>query len=716
MNKSHRNSFLNSSISPPVRERPTKRVRAMSSGVIEDCPVRALTDVGISCYKGGDYKKAEKTFKAALCRFDAGFLVKSISPPLDQCTPSSCSSSSSSSSEKQQSSSQSSRHEYDEGMNVYTEALPINCPSQSHSFTDITPILLYNIAQTYLGRGEFTEAAYWLDRAAASVLPMDAQSAMLVIKILHNLGRCAYRNGQNTKALLYYEKALALVTEVRISELDVASTLNCVGVIRFHLQGQDMAQVGLLFSQSLELIQLSKKVMKRKDQIVATVLNNLGRCLYLQSKFEAALEAYGQSRLLREAILGNASLDLAATVYNIGQTQHQLKMLPQALENYSKFLEIAKRAMPDEKRDIALVMKGIAEIHQQSGDLKQALNFYKKALELQQQAASGTASPECAATLNKLGNLCYEMEDHSSAMKFYKQGLAIESEMLPENHPHIIISKTNIAHIYKHQGNYKQALLAYESVRDMQVAAHGAESIQVAEVLSSMGLMQYHIQDYEAAFDSYQEALRIRRDQYKSDDHPDIASTLNSVGLVLFKQSMFELARTCFMEGLRIRRKLLGDDHRDCAILWYNIATIYFELGEEDSAIRYFKETLRVERAALGHDHVDVVLTLQHLGQVFQQLGKLDEALHYFTDALETNRRILAAGGNAAADGKDHISSAKILNLIGNCHLQQGSTQKMMECYVSASRCYQSSGEELIIAGYNFYGLSKINPPAAPVA
>jgi tetratricopeptide (TPR) repeat protein len=221
--------------------------------------------------------------------------------------------------------------------------------------------------------------------------------------------------------------------------------------------------------------------------------------------------------------------------------------------------------------------------------------------------------------------------------------------------------------------------------------------------------MQYHLKSLDAAFDSYQEALRLRRDFYGGDDHPDVASNLNSIGLVLFKQDMFELSKQCFTESLRIREKILGPNHRDVAILWYNIATIYFETGQDDVAIQLYKETLRVERVALGVNHPDVVLTLQHIGQVLQQLGDLEGALQHFREALEIERRREA----------DELSVAKILNLIGNIYLQQGKVDHMMKCFIDSSRIFearQQPGETLVIAGYNFYGLSKIHPVSAAVA
>jgi tetratricopeptide (TPR) repeat protein len=365
-------------------------------------------------------------------------------------------------------------------------------------------------------------------------------------------------------------------------------------------------------------------------------------------------------------------------------------------------------------KDMALVFKGIAEIYQEKSDLKMALFYFSRALELQKNTSENIYKTDVATTLNKLGNICYEMKKFTTAMSHYKKGLEIERKVLPANHPHTIITLVNIAHIHKQLGEHENALTAYMAACKMQMIAFGRDSLSVAETLSSIGLMQYHIRDYESSFESYQEALRIRRHSYGTDEHLDVASTLNSIGLVLFKQDFFDLAKKCFGESLRIRSKILGRDHRDVAILWYNIATIHFETGEDDIAVGMYKETLRVERKALGDDHPDVVLTLQHLGQVHQQMGQIDDALRYFNEALN-----IEVKNSKSRTDPNKSSMARLLNLLGNVYLQMGKAEDMMKCYAEASRIYEANqrpGETLVIAGYNFYGLSKTNPPCAAVA
>jgi tetratricopeptide (TPR) repeat protein len=715
------NKTIRSNTYPPYVERPMKKIRTVAT--VDT--VAMLNDTGISNFSTSDYEAAEKCFSQALCRFDVLFLCSHIHSSLQR---KSCESSTTSNIKtnafqiKETSDSPvvdmissldiDQRREYDEGMRIYGEPLPIDSSTQAGS---ITSIIFYNIAQTHSHRGEQETARTWFEQSLSkSRETSNNLSYDIIVKNLHNLGHCAYQLGQTCKAMQYYEKALSLILELDLDNNYLAAFLNCVGVLNFHRQTDDMAKTLETFQQSLEIYQSS---FESDALAIATVLNNIGRVHFLRAEFQEALLVYTEAITIRRQVLGDLSINVAATAYNIGQTYHQIGNLDKSMEHYQDFLLIAKSCFGTDTRDIALVYKGIAEIHQDKSELKLALQYFTQALS-SQRASVGNLYPEVASTLNKLGNLCYEMKDYDSAMKYYKEGLEVENAVLPSSHSHIVITLTNIAHIYKHVGDHRRALRAYKSVMKMQSQTFGTDSIKVAETLSSIGLMQYHIRDFVGAFESYQEALRIRREYYGADEHPDVASTLNSAGLVLFKQDMFELAKNCFLESLRIRRKVLGESHRDVAILWYNIATIYFETGEDDLAIQFYKETLRVERESLGYDHPDVVLTLQHLGQVLQKLGKLSEAVKYFNEALELERQ--AAHGK---EGAGSVAIGKVLNLLGNVHLQQGNTKEMMACYIEASRIYEANRgdvqgleETLVISGYNFYGLSKMHPPCAPVA
>jgi len=719
-----KNAPLSPRLSP--LDRPRKRVkvqRSLRSAI-------TLNERGVNAWLNGDFREAEKYFSQALCRVDVGFLCNAIQVSIDTYismdqemkiredkpsagmddVPSYDKTSHSKASEipelktRDTTSSTRKRHEYDEGMTVFNFPLSFG---EGETSDMCSRSLLYNVGVTYASRHDFANAKSWFQRALASVETSSTNADILHVRALHNIGMCLYHMDELAEAMIFYTQSLAFAMHItkRESAPLQAANLNCIGILHFHCQASNGQKAMEILTESLLKYRASGDAFVLQ---VGTVLNNIGRVYYLLEQYDNALRVYKEALAIRSSVLGCDSVDVAATIYNCGQTLHQLGQLDQALRYYDDFLSLTKEKFGEKSRDVAIVYRCIGEIYHEKGELQRARETLVLAL-VAGRSSLAQAHQEIASCLNKLGNLCYEMKDHDAALGYYQDGLQVEKRIFQSTHPHIIITLTNMAHIYKNRGDYGLALGAYRQVHSRQKGTFGESSIECAMTLSSIGLMQYHLKFYDDAFESYQAALRIRRDAYKTDDHVDIASTLNSIGLVLFKQNILDMSRKCFTESLRIRMNLLGADHRDVAILYYNIATIFFEMGQEEQAINLYKETLRVERVSLGPDHPDVVLTLQHIGQVLQQVGKLEAALEYYNEALEVER---------SRKGADPVAAAKILNLIGNIHLQCCQIPEMMKCFTEASRIFEAnqSGEVLMVAGYNIYSLNKLHPEAAPIA
>ena len=597
------------------------------------------------------------------------------------------------------------RQKYDEGMQAYSEPL--------YPYDDINTVastLMYNIAQTHAARHQYESAKAWFERShTRRQLSADYGNVVMDTMILHNLGYCSYRLGSNDQALKFYQQAMSMV-QLRgcTKSKDLAACCNSIGVIQFHSKNEKASMD--MFQRSLE----AYRALSNEDDVavaIATVLNNIGRVYFVQEMFNNALLVYKNALEERKKHLGSTSVDVAATLYNLAQTHHSLGQLDDAMQSYKDFLVIVKCNFGEDTTETAYAYRGMAEIYEDQTELKSAFESYKKALAVQQ-GFLGATHLEVGSTLNRLGNLCYNMHEYKQSLEYYMKGLKVEQSLLDKNHPDIVITMTNIAHVKKQMGKHREALSMYRQVKTMQEQVFGPVSIQVAQSMSNIGLMQYHGKQFAEAFESYQEALRIRRELYSTDEHPDIASTLNSIGLILFKQDMFDLAMKCFKECLELRRKIYSETSREVAIAWYNLATVHFEMGSDDDAIKLYKEAIRVEKAALGDRHPDVIETLLHLASILQKLGRLDEALVYFMEALDIQRSRMDANNSSTA-------LFRILNLVGNLHLQRGDVAEMMKYYVEASRIYeaeQQPREGLLIAGYNLYGYSKIFPASAAMA
>ena len=632
---------------------------------------------------------------------------------------------------------------YDEGMTTHSYPLRLKTAEAVSSFSVVRSTVLCNLGLAHVRSGDDASAADCFYRAletatgsstaGSTCTPVatthaepdqDSSNSDLtgagatIVGIYHNLGHIQYRAERFGDALAAYTEILRMLPYD--FSLDAAAAHNCIGVLHFHMAKPDTDAALAHYSRSLDI---RRSILGDQHQDVATTLNNIGRVHYMTSDYEAALGVYRRALAVRRTLLGETDLDVAATVYNAGQTLHQLGRLEEAMELYDDFLRIARACLGADHRDISVMLKCVAQIYHEKGQHDRAHQVYEESLRIAREAL-GPNHAEVASTLNKIGNLHYERGDFDAALDVYSKGLDVERAVLEPDHPNIVVTLTNIGQIYQHRGDHQQAVRMYHDALEIQRRTLGLQHSSVTATLSSIGLVTYQMGNYALALDVYQEVLRTRRDaclKAGTDDDLPVASTLNSIGLVLFKRGVHELAMSAFAEGLRIRRRLLGPDHRDVAIIVYNMATVQLEMGDEEEAMQAYRETLRIERAALGPDHEDVVLTMQHIGQVHQQRGDLRQALEYFEETLVIERRNRARRV-AEVTGSGTTTVARTLNHIGNMRLQRGHVSHAMEAYVESARLYNAKAAgadymtDLVVAGFNFYSLSKDHPEAAPVA
>ena len=257
--------------------------------------------------------------------------------------------------------------EYDEGMNRYNRPIRIDestnngstsiCynDSVSHNYQRTGPVLLFNIGQLHVLAGNDNLAAdyfmYALDIVKQSGSGCKSSSSckpiMDAIPILHNLGHIYYRAQNYNLSMTMYSRALDIAQRSQHHDSTnlqaLASTLNCMGVLFFHMSSNnsddtdrnatkalDMLHTSLSIRQSIiksaaSTTTTSINTTKEESRLqLATTMNNVGRVHYMLGNHTAALQTYVEAYRLRKELLSPNHLDLAASAYNLGQTHHQL--------------------------------------------------------------------------------------------------------------------------------------------------------------------------------------------------------------------------------------------------------------------------------------------------------------------------------------------------------------------------------------------------------
>jgi tetratricopeptide (TPR) repeat protein len=516
--------------------------------------------------------------------------------------------------------------------------------------------------------------------------------------------------------MVHYQAAFRQLQILGLGDLDIAACCNAIGILH-------LCRGSIIDSdKAMECLQLALNIYKRilgaQSSQVATCLSNIARVFFSRQDFHTALTLFQEALKIRQASPSpETKVDEAAAMFNIGQTYQKLNQMEPALKHFQQFRELAQPTLGKNHRDIATCIKAMACIHYEAGALDEACTLLEEAVQCTRVHAKDMPF-ELACLLRDMGCLYSMTQQPEKALQCHLETLELQKKQLTHEsdastNPNIMVTLLHIAQNQKKLGKYSQALKVYRTVYGIQLETFGPESLEVAATLCSIGLMLYLKQELQSSLNYYQEALRVRQEHFQTNNNFDIAATFNSIGLIAFKMNKLDLAKNAFRECIRIRIQLEATDaHRDIVTLYSNLGTVYLANGEDKEAVQMFAESIRLERRTLGETHLGVAVSLQHLAQLHQDRGELELAHEYFKEALEITR-----GVDESMMANKQRTICTLLNLMGNIHLMKAEVPQMMECFTEASRvCGDTAAQDLVIAGYTFYGISKMHPPAAAIA
>jgi tetratricopeptide (TPR) repeat protein len=600
---------------------------------------------------------------------------------------------------------------YDEGLNTYDDFELIVKGTHPDA---AKATLLFNAGQARRRLEDDDGASHLYQRALRILLPSQTASALelrepssasatvhseslhaIVMPLLHNAGRLAYRQGSAHRAILHYEIALYHAISLNGStDLSVGMTLNCLGVMLYHSGPDGVLRSMKLFQQALQILIPGLGV---NSTLVAAVYNNMGRVLFHKEEFGAAFGHYEKALLVRRRILGRDHLDTAASCFNAAQSLHQQGEFAKAMDLYKEFLGVARLKLSKEHRDMALVLSGIAQIHHEQKEYGEALELFEESLRVGR-VALGNYHPDVSMLYNRLGNFLFEQERYDEAMKAYKRGLRIERRVLTEAHPNIAVTLGNIGEIYRQQGRYSRSIQLYRHALRLQKMRNGVPSSEVAGTLTMIGLIHDQTGKPSKALSCLQRALTMKRSVH-GDDHLEVASALMYLGSLLFRRRMISTSLRLFAEALRIRSFRLGVNNRDVSLSVYNFGLCHQLQGANKEAAACYRETLRIEKLLLGDSHKDVSITYSKLGEVMKAENDLEGALHNFENAL----RIEKADSESTTEGQSAV--VRTLNQIGNLQMVLGNVAAMMEAFCEAARTAGSIESVTISASLRMHGM-----------
>ncbi len=191
----------------------------------------------------------------------------------------------------------------------------------------------------------------------------------------------------------------------------------------------------------------------------------------------------------------------------------------------------------------------------------------------------------------------------------------------------------DIGAVLDDKGERTEALERYREGLAIEQEVLGARHPAVATLLNNMGAVLFATGQHDESLDHHRRAREIWEDSL-GDRHPYVGSSYNNIGEVLHRQGELEDALSHYQRAQTIWEASLGPRHPHVAAALTNVGRVWSERGDLEKARAHHARALTIRREALGAEHPAVAESQGYLAQL-QELQELQELQQRRDDAAE---------------------------------------------------------------------------------
>ncbi len=159
------------------------------------------------------------------------------------------------------------------------------------------------------------------------------------------------------------------------------------------------------------------------------------------------------------------------------------------------------------------------------------------------------------------------------------------------------------------------------------------EMKHAAEKLKQQGVEQHHKGLFQAALQSWNNALTIYRqiqDRYREGE------VLGNLGVAYKNLGKYTKAIECYQQHLKIAREIKSLEEEARAL--GNLGVVYKNTGEYKKAINYYDRQIQIAKEI--KDDLQVAIALGNLGVVYKNLGEYKRAIEHYQKQFEIAEKL----------------------------------------------------------------------------
>jgi eukaryotic-like serine/threonine-protein kinase len=268
------------------------------------------------------------------------------------------------------------------------------------------------------------------------------------------LGEIAMQNGDLGGAGKLTQEALETNRRVRGPEsAQVAEDINNLGTININKGDWKKAEEEFRESLSIYRKALGEKFNESED--VASVTNNLGLLLKLQSRISEALPLYLDSTSITRKIFGPNHPYLASSLNNLGMLYMEVNDYAEAEKLLQEALSIDRKAL-GESRAVAITLSNLGNLNLERRRLPLSEDYHRQALAMAEKQY-GENNPEVADYFERLGVVLAEEKQFPEAEAHLRKALSMRLLQYPSDHFRVALTNNSLGACLADQRKFSEA-------------------------------------------------------------------------------------------------------------------------------------------------------------------------------------------------------------------------------------------------------------------
>ena len=275
------------------------------------------------------------------------------------------------------------------------------------------------------------------------------------------------------------------------------------------------------------------------------------------------------------------------------------------------------------------------------GDWKHAEQLRNQVLDMRKKLL-GAEHPHTIISMSDLANAYLSQGKLIEAEQLNVQVLDVRKKLLGAEHRYTLASMSNLALTYSRQRKWNEAEQLNIEALDMEKKLLGAEHLDTLICMSNLASTYSSQGKWNEAEQLNVQVLGMFK-KLLGAEHPHTLTSMSDLALIYSCQSKWNEAEQLNIQVLDMRKKLLGEEHPDTLLSMSNLALTYAYQGKWNEAEQLNIQVLDMFKKLLGAEHPHTLISMSNLARTYSSQGKWNDAEQLNIQVLDMRKKSLGA-------------------------------------------------------------------------